>query len=98
MSGLVETLSGAAIDCLHNGEASVRIQHAAAAEIRSLRAGVAGMRAAAAPLIQFIEMCDAKPIGGIHDTFYSIHVGTEWEAELKRSDLRALAAALREGK
>jgi hypothetical protein len=41
----------------------------------------------------FLDMLEAKPIK-LADEFYSIHVGTEWEAEMRLSDLRKITAAL----
>jgi DNA-binding protein H-NS len=46
---------------------------------------------AAEPLIKYARMRAAKPIRGTDDTIHSIHVGTEWEAELNQSDLLRLA-------
>lgn len=51
------------------------------------------MRDAARPLAHFIRQFDRNPIRTA-DAFYGIHTGTEWEAELRLSDLRALANAL----
>jgi hypothetical protein len=37
-------------------------------------------------------MRDEKPFNGLDDVIHGIHTGTEWAAELRLSDLRALAA------
>ena len=47
--------------------------------------GVEGVR-------RYLAARDAKPIRGMDpDVIHAIHTGTEWEAELRMSDLRALA-------
>ena len=51
-------------------------------------------REAAKGLIHFIDQYDRKPIRTA-DEFYGIHAGTEWEAVLRLSDLRALRDALK---
>lgn len=48
-------------------------------------AGVEGVR-------RYLAARDAKPMRGTDaEVIHAIHVGTEWEAELRVSDLRALA-------
>lgn len=49
---------------------------------------------AAEPLAHYSKMRDAKPINGMDDAIHSIHVGTDWEAEITQSQLRALREAL----
>lgn len=44
------------------------------------------------PILKFIKAFDAKPISGLHDEFYSIHLGTEYEGVLRLSDLRLIQA------
>lgn len=51
------------------------------------------LREAAEPIVEFIDKFDAKPIR-MHDEFYAIHVGTEWEARLRLSDFARLRSAL----
>lgn len=47
--------------------------------------GVEGVR-------RYLASRDAKPMRGIDpEVIHAIHIGTEWEAELRMSDLRALA-------
>lgn len=48
----------------------------------------------ALPLAHYSRMRDEKPMNGMDDAIHSIHVGTEWEAELTQSQLRALRQAL----
>ena len=49
---------------------------------------------AAKPLAHYSRMRDAKPMNGMDDAIHSIHVGTEWEAEVTQSQLRGLSEAL----
>jgi hypothetical protein len=37
---------------------------------------------------RYLEMRDARPLTGIGDCVHVIHGGTEWEGELRLSDLR----------
>lgn len=46
-------------------------------------------------VIRYIEMRKAQPLRGLGDSIHVIHAGTEFEAELKFSDLEALVAALK---
>lgn len=39
----------------------------------------------------YIAMRDAKPFRQMDDVIHSVHIGTEWEAELRLSDLRLVA-------
>lgn len=57
-------------------------------------AAVDALTETAAPLAFFIEQFDRQPIRTADD-FYGIHTGTEYEASLRLSDLRKLAAALK---
>lgn len=57
-------------------------------------AAIAPLAEAIGPLIAFIDAFDAKPLSGMADDFYSIHMGTEWGASLRFSDLRNARAAL----
>lgn len=57
-------------------------------------AALTAVAEAAKPLAKFIAQFDARPLNGIGDEFYAIHTGTQWEASLRLSDLRRLAAAL----
>ncbi len=59
----------------------------------SLLASHERLKQALEPVAKFIEAFDRKPIK-MHDEFYGIHTGTEFEASLKLSDLRAIATAL----
>jgi len=60
-------------------------------ENEALRKLLAEAEEAAEPLIKYARMRAAKPMRGTDDTIHSIHVGTEWEAELNQSDLLRLA-------
>jgi hypothetical protein len=53
------------------------------------------MEDALQPFADFIEKFDEKPLR-LDDEFYAIHVGTEWEARLKLSDLRKAKEVLHE--
>lgn len=46
------------------------------------------------PFARFAEQWDRQPLSRIDDNFYSIHTGTEYEAELRLSDCRAARAIL----
>lgn len=48
--------------------------------------------AAMARLKHYVDMRAAKPLQHLDDAVHSIHMGTEWEAELRLSDLRALVS------
>ena len=50
---------------------------------------------AAEPIAAFIAAWDAMPLNTVGDDFYTIHGGTDYEAKLRLSELRALAAALK---
>lgn len=39
----------------------------------------------------YVAMRDAKPLRQLDDVIHSVHAGTEWEAELRLSDLRLAA-------
>jgi hypothetical protein len=41
---------------------------------------------------RYVEMRAAKPLRGVGECIHGVHTGTEWEAELLLSDLRALLA------
>jgi hypothetical protein len=45
---------------------------------------------------RYVAMRIEKPIGKLDDEIHGVHVGTEWEAELRLSDLRGLLAELDE--
>lgn len=48
-------------------------------------------RAALARLRRYVEVrTTAKPIAGLCDTVHGVHTGTEWEAEVRLSDLAAV--------
>lgn len=47
------------------------------------------------PFEAFINAFDSKPINGLDDDIYTIHAGTEWEATLTRTQMRAAREALR---
>ena len=49
---------------------------------------------AARPLLHFLAMWEAKPLGGMGEEFYRIHLGTKWEASLSLQMLRDLRDAL----
>ena len=38
------------------------------------------------PFAQFIRQWNRQPMRGLDDIIYAIHTGSEYEAELKRSD------------
>ena len=61
-----------------------------------LRAEVARLREALIPFAHFGRCFEAKPLNGLADTVYAIHLGTEWAAEFRVSDCRAARAALGE--
>lgn len=68
-------------------------------EYRRLLAGLAKGEADRAALVEALEpfarfgdMLAAKPLGGRGG--YSIHIGTEWEATIRPSDLSRVRAAL----
>lgn len=44
------------------------------------------------PLSHYVKSRQAMPLRGIGDSFHTIHVGSEHEAELRFSDLEAIEA------
>lgn len=46
------------------------------------------------PFADFAAKFNAKPLRGIDDTLYAIHTGTQWEAEIRLSDLFRARAIL----
>jgi hypothetical protein len=63
-------------------------------EIAALRSALALAREALGPFAKFVERFDAMPIRKQDDVLYGIHTGTEWEAEIRLSDLRKARALL----
>lgn len=64
------------------------------AENTRLRALVGEAKEVLKPVVVFIKAFDAKPISQVGDGFYGIHAGTEFEATLHLSDLRAASSLL----
>jgi hypothetical protein len=52
-----------------------------------------GVEKALESVAKFIEAYDKMPVK-MHDEFYGIHTGTEWEASLRLSELRKASKAL----
>ena len=44
------------------------------------------------PFAEFAEKFNAKPISNLDNKLYGIHTGTEWEAAIRLSDMRAALA------
>jgi hypothetical protein len=65
-----------------------------ATALRQLREENARLREALQPFAVFAEKFAAKPINNLDDRFYSIHDGTKWQAELRRSHCDTARAAL----
>ena len=70
------------------------LRRGALAEIEHLEAENARYREALAPFADFAKRFDAMPLGGLHDDLYVIHAGTEWEASIRLSSLRACRRAM----
>ena len=47
------------------------------------------------PFAHFATMFAAKPLGGMSNTIYGIHAGTQWEATISRTDCKAALEALK---
>lgn len=45
-------------------------------------------------VMRYLEMRKAKPMPQLGDSIHSVNIGSEWEAELRLSDLDEAAAAL----
>ena len=60
-------------------------------------AALAKVREAAKPIIHYVDMRQKKPLRSMGDFIHCIHTNTEWEAELRLSDLEFLRASLTEG-
>ena len=45
-------------------------------------------------LLRYVEMRTAKPMNQLGDVVHGIHTGTEWEAELRLSDMRQVCSLL----
>jgi hypothetical protein len=54
----------------------------------------AALREALLPFARFHRAYKSKPMRGVGDEFYGIHSGTEWEANLKHSDMARAYTAL----
>ncbi|WP_157131264.1 hypothetical protein [Burkholderia pseudomallei] len=65
-------------------------------ETEQLKARIRELEAALMPFATFAQAYDRKPLGGMHDEFYSIHAGTEFEAGIRFSDCKRAALALGE--
>ena len=52
------------------------------------------MTDAIAAIRRYVEMRQAQPLKGLGDSVHSIHSGTEYEAELRFSDLEAVVATI----
>lgn len=50
-----------------------------------------GVPAGVEAIRHYVAMRDAKPLRQSGDVIHSVHAGTEWEAELRLSDLRLAA-------
>jgi len=66
----------------------------AATALRRLQEENVRLREALQPFAVFAEKFAAKPINNLDDRFYSIHDGTKWQAELRRSHCDTARAAL----
>ena len=64
--------------------------------IAASRARVRELETALRPFATFWNQWQRKPLSGMADTFYAIHTGTEYAAELRRSDCERAAALLSE--
>jgi hypothetical protein len=65
-------------------------------ELMALRKRVQELEEAIKPLAFFARQWQRQPMRGMDDVIYAIHMGTEYEAELRRSDLDRLAALMPE--
>lgn len=65
-------------------------------ETEQLKARIRELEAALMPFATFAEAYDRKPLRGMHDEFYSIHAGSEFEAGVRFSDCKRAALALGE--
>jgi len=65
-------------------------------QVTASRARVRELETALRPFATFWNQWQRKPLSGMADTFYAIHTGTEYAAELRRSDCERAAALLSE--
>lgn len=65
-----------------------------AARVPELLARVQRLEEALRPFAFFSAQYDRQPLRGQDDSFYGLHVGTEYEAILKLSDMQKARAAL----
>lgn len=63
-------------------------------ETEQLKARIRELEAALLPFATFAEAYDRKPLRGMHDEFYSIHAGSEFEAGVRFSDCTRAALVL----
>lgn len=52
----------------------------------------AKVREALEPILHYVKMRHAQPLKNLGDSVHSIHMATEFEAEIKFSDLERIAA------
>lgn len=64
------------------------------AALEAARTREAELAKALKPFANFYEKYSAKPMKGVADSFYGIHSGTEWEADIKHSDMKCAYEAL----
>jgi hypothetical protein len=64
------------------------------ADRATLRELLTAARRALAPFAHFARQFARKPLSGMDDAIYGIHTGTEWAAELRRSDCQRAADLL----
>lgn len=63
--------------------------------VAALTAKLDAAWAALKPFDHFAKQFDAMPLGRIDNVFYTIRTGTEWEAELKVTDMKRALDAVR---
>ncbi|WP_186214720.1 hypothetical protein [Burkholderia gladioli] len=63
-------------------------------ETERLKARIRELEAALMPFATFSQAYDRKPLRGMHDEFYSIHAGSEFEAGVRFSDCKRAALAV----
>ena len=67
-----------------------------ATETEQLKERIRQLEAALQPFATFGEAFDRKPLSGMHDEFYSIHAGSDFEAGIRFSDCKRAALVLRQ--
>lgn len=80
----------------HSDWCEVRGGERHAHAIEAMAARIQTLEQALEPFAQFGRQWARKPMRGMDDVIHAIHTGTEWEAEIKHTDMARAAQVLKE--